>query len=99
MACRISIKDLEMLAMRINEATGSPAKPYVDSKAQVGNYHISQAYGGVCLHRMHSVGGAVTTPLASYHEPKRALYDRMTSYLAGLECAEEELRKKMDQLV
>lgn len=82
---RISIKDLRILADCINEATGSPVKPYVDGKAQVDNYHISEAYGGVCLHRMHSTGGAVTTPLCSYHEPKRDLYNRMVAFLSGLQ--------------
>jgi len=85
MANRISIKDLEQLALTINELTGSPLKPYIGGVAQVGNYHISQAYGGVCLHRMHSAGGAVTTPLASYHEPKRALYNHMQAFIAGLQ--------------
>jgi hypothetical protein len=82
---RISIKDLERLTLIINEATGSPVVPYADGKAQIGNYHISQAYGGVCLHRMHSEGGAITTPLCSYHEPKRDLYNRMVAFIAGIE--------------
>lgn len=82
---RISIKDLERLASHINMLLGMPGQPYKDGKAQIGNYHISQAYGGVCLHRMHSEGGGITTPLCSYHEPKRDLYYKMQAYIAGLE--------------
>lgn len=85
MTTRITQRDLELLCDRINELTSSPVRPYFGGKAQVGNYHISFAYGGVCLHRMHSEGGAVTSPLCCYHEPKRDLYNRMLAYIAGLE--------------
>lgn len=90
---RITEKDLQRLCDRINEATGSPMKPWDRAegedrmRAQIGNYHLSHAYGGVCLHRMHNEGGGVSTPLSGGHEPKRDLYNRMTAFLAGLEAA------------
>jgi len=88
MAQRITDRDLDNLAKQINDLTKSPAKPYetVDDKmvAQVGNFHISHAYGGVCLHRMSNTSGGVSCPLVSYHEPKRALYDRMHAFIDGL---------------
>lgn len=93
MAQRITDKDLDQLAARLNALTRSPTVPYARdeatgrSVAQVGNFHISHAYGGVCLHRMHNTSGGVSTPLASYHEPKRALYDRMHAFIDGLEFA------------
>lgn len=85
MSSRITERDLKNLVDRINNLTGSPAVPWVDGKAQIGNYHLSHAYGGVCLHRMHTEGGGVSTPLLSYHAPKRELYQSMQGFIAGLE--------------
>jgi hypothetical protein len=87
MAYRITDKDLESLARRLNEITNSPTVPYVDGVAQVGNFHISHAYGGVCLHRMHNTSGGVTTPVVHGHVPKRELRDRMHSFIDGIEFA------------
>jgi hypothetical protein len=55
--------------------------------ANVGHYHISHAYGGVCLHRMSNESGGVTTPLTYGHVPKRELYNAMLAYIAGFEAA------------
>jgi len=86
---RITDKDLNGLAARINRVTGSPEVPYTSDgerhRAQIGNYHISHAYGGVCLHRMCSDGGGVTDVFRSGHIPKRELYFRMSAFLDGLE--------------
>lgn len=87
---RTSIKTLETLCRWINERTGSPLEPYTrdengNFRANIGNYHLSGAYGGVCLHRMHNDGGGVTTPLVHGHVPKRELELAMRSFLAGLE--------------
>lgn len=87
---RTTIKTLQYLVDRINQLTGSPTKPYlrVDGDklvAQIGNYHLSQAYGGVCLHRMHNDGGGVTTPLIWGHVPKRELEIALRAFISGLE--------------
>ena len=88
---RTTNKCLETLCQWINERTGSPLKPYTwdeatgRNRANVGNYHLSHAYGGVCLHRMHNEGGGVTTPLVHGHIPKRELELAMRSFLAGLD--------------
>ena len=84
---RITEANLQGLCDRLNRVTGSPEKPYIDGKAQIGNYHISHAYGGVCLHRMHNSGGGVTEPLYCGHCPKRELYYRMHAFLKGIEFA------------
>lgn len=84
MSTRITDKDLAAVCARINAATGSPAAPWVDGKAQIGNFHISHAYGGVCLHRMYNAGGGVSTPLMGGHVPKRELFNAMHAYLSGL---------------
>lgn len=84
---RITDKYLDAIVDRLNRITGSPAAPYIDGKAQVGNYHISHAYGGVCLHRMHNESGGVSSPLSTGHIPKRELAGLMHAFIAGMEVA------------
>ena len=87
---RITDRDLEAVCRRINIITDSPLSPYVKDAetgrhvAQIGNYHISHAYGGVCLHRISNESGGITTPLNVGHVPKRELYHMMHAYIAGL---------------
>ena len=84
MSNRITDKDLEAIAARINRITGSPLEPYIDGKVQIGNYHISHAYGGVCLHRMSNTSGGVSEPLSTGHVPKRELANLMYAFISGL---------------
>ena len=84
MSTRITDKDLDAIAARINRITNSPAAPYIDGKAQVGNYHISHAYGGVCLHRMSNTSGGVSSPLSIGHVTKRELANLMYAFICGL---------------
>ena len=88
MAYRITEKQLEAVCDLINRETNSPIAPYarIDSKlvAQIGNYHISHAYGGVCLHRMSNEHGGVSDVFTCGHSPKRELFERMHAYLAGM---------------
>lgn len=84
---RITEKDLEAVVDRINRVTSSPPASYVkdvDGKlvAQVGNYHLSYAYGGVSLHRMVE-GGGETNVFRCGHVPKRELYVMMQAFLDG----------------
>lgn len=100
MTQRITDKDLAYLCERLNKLTGSPLVPYADSGnahphyvAQVGNFHISHAYGGVCLHRMSNTGGGVSCPLNAGHGPKRELYEQMRAMIAGIELAQRQAEK------
>lgn len=87
---RITQKDLEAVVARLNTITNSPQEPYVkDSKtgkltAQIGNYHLSYAYGGVSLHRMANNGGGVTDVLNSGHISKKDLYSLMQAFIKGM---------------
>lgn len=88
MTTRVTRSQLEAIVARINRATGAPMEPYTigaDGRAvhNPGNYHLSGAYGGWCLHRM-SEGGGVSTPLVAGHVPARELANLMHAYLAGL---------------
>lgn len=93
MATRITIANLQAVVDRINRLTGSPSTPWRRegdrNRANIGNYHLSHAYGGVCLHRMANEGGGVTAPLGLGHVPKRELYEQLHAFARGIEAAQE----------
>lgn len=86
---RITDKHLDTLCDHLNKLTNSPATSYTRTadgmRANIGNFHISHAYGGVCLHRMSNENGGVTTPLCYGHVPKRELYEQMRAFIAGIQ--------------
>jgi len=89
---RITIKALEQQVEQINSITGNPMEPYSTDgegkfSANVGCYHISQAYGGVQLVRM-AAGGGERCPLSQGHIPKRDLYNELNAFIAGLTAKE-----------
>lgn len=81
---RTTQAQLQAVVDRINRMTGSPLTPYTNGKANPGNYHLSGAYGGVCLHRMHNESGGVSSPLSTGHIPKRELLALMFAFIDGL---------------
>jgi hypothetical protein len=81
---QVTQAQLQAVVDRINRITGSPMAPYTEGKINIGNYHLSGAYGGVCLHRMHNQGGGVSSPLSTGHIPKRELLNLMHAYIMGL---------------
>ena len=87
---RITNRNLELVVKLINKATGSNPAPWTktDGKlhANVGNYHIDGAYGGVALDQMANEGGGTRDVFSCGHVPKRELYNRMTAYLEGIRC-------------
>ena len=99
---RITANQLQAIVDRLNTLTESPPRAYsVDPKtgkltANIGNYHLSFAYGGVALHRMANESGGVSTPLYTGHIPKRELAERLHAYIygiqAGLELAKNQER-------
>ena len=88
MTTRITRAHLDAKAATLNSMTKSPAEPYstVNGKAVAnkGNYHISGAYGGYCLHRMATEGGGVNDVFSIGHVPARELAGLMSAYMAGL---------------
>jgi hypothetical protein len=88
---RITRKQLDFLCERINNAKKTPAKPYERSEidgslvGQIGNYHLSGAYGGVSLHQTMTEGGGARDVFGCGHVTKRDLYQMMSAHLVACE--------------
>ena len=86
---RITRKQLDFLCERINNAKKTPQAPYerIDGSlvGQIGNFHLSGAYGGVSLHQTMTEGGGVRDVFSCGHVTKRDLYNRMSAYLVACE--------------
>lgn len=72
---RITEKQLKCACEALNQLTKSPLETYVKSKsgkytAQIGNYHLSMAYGGVSLHRIMNNQGGVDDVFRCGYVPK-----------------------------
>ena len=84
----VTLKMLQSKIDYINEATNSPMKTYRwedgKVKANIGNYHLSQAYGGFSLMRIASEGGGITMPTNSAHITKRELSHQLDGFIAAL---------------
>jgi hypothetical protein len=88
MTTRITRAFIDAKADTINRMTNSPVESsrMVDGKwtANVGNYHISCAYGGYSLHRMVTEGGGARDVFDCGHIPARQLAALMSAYTTGL---------------
>jgi hypothetical protein len=88
---RITKKLLVSRIDTINSILGMPKSPYTryvspndKLTANIGNFHLSQAYGGYCVHRMCNEKGGVSTPIWAGHIPAREAYERICAFIAGL---------------
>lgn len=89
---RITRKTLQSVVDRLNRETGSPANPWTKGedgkyRSNIGNFHLSGAYGGWSLHRMINEAGAVSDVFSGGHVPARELYNQIHAYLRGIEFA------------
>jgi hypothetical protein len=89
MTTRITDRHLKATVDRINRVTKSPEHSYTRTetghRANVGNYHLDYAYDGVQLVRMACESGSIHVVLATGYTTKRACYEAMQSFIAGLE--------------
>ena len=87
----ITKKFLEAQIERLNRETNNPPAPYVRDgekfTAQIGNFHLSGAYGGYSLHRMETDGGGASDVFGSGHISKRDLSSRISAMLVGISAA------------
>lgn len=85
---RITKKQLQARIDTINSILNRPAAPYaqVDGKliANIGNFSLSQAYGGFGVHLMVNEHVGVSTPIWHGHIPARDAYERISAFIAGL---------------
>ncbi len=85
---RITQKQLENLVDRINKVTKSPATSWTKTtnaglKANICNYYLDYAYGGVKLVRMVNGRGGIEEISCGYGT-KRELYEWMHAFLCGI---------------
>jgi hypothetical protein len=86
---RITEKMLQNKVDYLNKITGNPMAPWEKTQtgitANIGNYHLSYADGGVSLHQMMNEHGGVHEHLGTGHGPKRQLFDKLCAYIQGIE--------------
>lgn len=92
---RIKEFDLINLVARINEQTGMPTDTYSKTttsvfNANIGNYHLSFAYGGVALYQIQTTGGGCIDVFGVGHVSKRELHNRLKGMLLGLSLSKKE---------
>lgn len=85
---RITKKQLVARIETINSILNRPLTPYIrkDDKlvANIGNFSLSQAYGGYGVHLMVNDGGGVSCPIWDGHVSAREAYDRLSAFIAGI---------------
>jgi hypothetical protein len=89
---RITIKHLRPLVDRLNRLAGTPSEPWSIGDngrlhSNIGNFHLSRAYGGYSLHQMGNEQGGVEDVFGVGHVPARHMYDQIHAFLRGIEYA------------
>ena len=88
MSQRITRSFLDAKVRIINSMMAMPQEPYeqrTDKRvANIGNYHVSGANGGFCLHQMVTDGGGVRDVFDCGHVPARELAQCMSAYIKGI---------------
>jgi len=86
---RVTSKMLEAKVDSLNALTNNSLETWkvTDKGVQglVGNYHISQAYGGVALYQIANNGGGVHDIFNRGHMPKKELAGLIDAYMAGIQ--------------
>jgi len=87
----VTKKDLKSQVDRLNREMNLPLVPYIREGdkfiAQIGNYHLSGAYGGHALHKMVTDGGGISDVFGCGHITKRDLSARISAMIAGINAA------------
>lgn len=86
---RITVKDLRAAVTRLNLELGMPAEyssPRVEGRfnANIGHYHIGQAYGGYSLEQVSNTSGGINSVFNCGYVPARDLYNRIQGMFAGI---------------
>ena len=87
MTKRITRAMLESKAATINSLLEKPADCLSGGQWCIGNFHIDGAYGGYALHQVANDAGGTHDVFWSGHMTARQLFDRMTSFISGIQAA------------
>jgi len=86
---RTTLAQIRLLIDELNKQLDRPLKPYIKENdkftAQVGNFHLYQAYGAYGLHEMANEGGGVRETIAL--GTKKELYTALHKLIQGVELA------------
>ena len=86
---RITLAFIETQIDLLNIKTNNKSEPWTRSDnrsvANVGNYHLSEAYGGCSLVQVTNTGGACSDVFNSGHVSKREISDLISAYVKGIE--------------
>lgn len=87
---RITKKQLAARIETINSLLNRPQTPYTKSEdgkivSNIGNFSLSQAYGGYGVHLMVNENGGVSCPIWCGHIPARDAYERLSAFIAGMQ--------------
>ena len=90
MSSRVTQNQLKGIVALINKRTNSPTETYTLDEtghftANIGNYHLSGAYGGWALHRIVNEDGGTTDVSGMGFATKRDLETFLGGFLEGLE--------------
>ena len=91
---RVTEKMLQNQVDYLNELTGNPPTSWTRqdgrNRANIGNYHLYFAYGGVCLHQVTNEGGGVKTPIGGGCVPKKELHGKLSAFIEGIELSKNK---------
>ena len=86
---RTTLAQIRSLIDELNKQLERPLKPYIKENgkytAQIGNFHLYQAYGAFGLHEMANKGGGIRETIAL--GTKKELYTALHKLIQGVELA------------
>jgi hypothetical protein len=86
---RNTLAQIRLLIDELNKQLERPLKPYIKENgkltAQLGNFHLYQAYGSYGLHEMVNEGGGVKETIGL--GTKKELYTALHKLIQGVELA------------
>jgi len=83
---RTTLAQIRLLIDELNKQLDRPLKPYIKENgkltAQIGNFHLYQAYGAYGLHEMANEGGGVRETISL--GTKKELFNSIHRLLDGI---------------
>lgn len=80
----VTKRDIENLIVRLNRVTGNPEECMTEGKANVGHYHLDQAYRRYRLVQTTSPEGDIRCAIDTGYQDIKTIYHQARAYLAGI---------------